>query len=344
MNFKDYLKVAALEIDKRLNSLLGNWEKEVNLTILTLAPLIKTFIKANAGGKKLRGVLIKLGYQIAGGGENKAILDVAAAYEIFHTSILAHDDIIDQSPKRRGRSSLYKALGGGHLGLSLAICLADCGFFLATKTISESNFATESKILALEHFSKTVLNTALGEMLDVKLPYLNKNKWGKDVFNIMRLKTAEYTISAPLQIGAILAGGDPKLIRGLGEFGKNLGIAFQIQDDILGVFGSAKKLGKSVTTDIEEGKNTLLVIQAVRQANLTQRKTLQKYYGNGTIGQKGFEALKQVFSQTGALKYAQTKELEYINKAKVVIPAITTDNNLRRLLEEMTEYLVQRSK
>src|SRR5438445_661007 len=81
--------------------------------------------KSNAGGKGIRGVLVKIGYQIAGGKNKKAILDIASAYEIFHTSILAHDDIIDKSTQRRGEPSLYEALGGKHYGISQAICLAD---------------------------------------------------------------------------------------------------------------------------------------------------------------------------------------------------------------------------
>ena len=224
MNFKDFLKVESAKVETASSNLLSQWEKEVNKTSKTLIPLTKAFKKANKGGKVIRGVLCELGYEIASSKSDKEIIKVAAAYEIFHTSILAHDDIIDQSVIRRGQSSLYQSLGGDHFGISQAICLADAGFFLAIKIISESSFPDSEKNKAIRFFAETMLDTAMGQMLDIS---------GGDLTTIMKLKTAKYTIAGPLQIGAILAGGKDELIKVLGEFGEDLGIAFQIQDDIL---------------------------------------------------------------------------------------------------------------
>lgn len=341
MDFEKFLQAEAKKIKEVEQAHLQVWFNWLSKKVPSLKPHAKAFIKACAGGKKIRGALINLGYQIAGG-SSEAILDVAAAYEIFHTSILAHDDVIDQSPIRRGRPSLYRVLGGGHHGISQTISLGDLGFFLASKIISGSDFADKKKVLALEYFAKTTIDTALGEMLDVELPYLDKKRQEKDVLVIMKYKTARYSVSSPLQLGAILAGGNQKLTKDLGVFGESLGIAFQIQDDILGVFGDEKELGKSNKSDIEEGKNTLLIVEALKKATPKQKKQLHKYYGSGTLSIPGLKIVREIFQETKALNYAQKQADKYITLAKKSIPGLTKDLKMSKLLNQMAEFLVER--
>lgn len=220
MDFKRFSKDTVKHIDQELKGLLEEWRSEVGKTARSLLPLVDKFIKACEGGKRLRGILVVLGYEIASGKlEEKEVCKIAAAYEIFHAAILAHDDIIDQSPTRRGKPSLYQAVG-----VEQVITLADCGFFLAIKIIAESKFADKLKNQALRLFAKTMVDTALGQMLDILKG---------DPATIMRLKTAKYTVAGPLQIGTILASGKQNLLDQLDKFGISLGIAFQIKDDIL---------------------------------------------------------------------------------------------------------------
>lgn len=268
MNLQTILASFARELEKEEINILTSQRRQIQKISSDLMPAFDQFIKANKGGKKIRGFLIRLGFELAGG-KGKDILKIAASYEILHSSILAHDDIIDKSPQRRGQPSLYKSAG-----VEQAITLADYGFFLAMKIISESKFKQNLKIKALNLFSQTMIETAIGQMLDIQKG---------DPFTIMKLKTAKYTIAGPLQLGAILAGADQKLIRELGEFGENLGIAFQIQDDILD----------------EE-------VQSVDKA--------------------------------------RTKALEYANKARRIIPKLTNDKKMKRLLNEMVDYMVERKK
>ena len=289
MEFKNYLEKTAKEIDREIEKILKGWRDEVKNISPKLVPLLDLFIKSCQGGKRIRGVLVKLGYELIRSKEKK-ILKVAAAYEIFHAAILAHDDIIDQSPTRRDQPSLYKqfsamaeksfassalkALGGDHYGISQAICLADAGFFLAIKIIAESKFEEQFKNQAVSLFSKTMVDTAIGQMLDIS--------HGEREL-VAKYKTARYTIAGPLKIGAVLAGANGKLVKLLDNFGENLGIAFQIRDDIL------------------DGE-----VESVDEANV--------------------------------------KALEYVMKAKKVIPGVTNDPNLGKLLEQMCEYLVERNK
>lgn len=276
------LALNATALEKEETSFLAGEKKHIQKISPNLLTLFEYFIAANKGGKKIRGFLVRLGYGIGSGkwsldfardrevgsGKAREVTQVAAAYEILHTSILAHDDIIDKSPTRRGQPALYKSVG-----VDQTITLADLGFFLSMKIISESKFDEKLKNQALRMFSQTMVDTAIGQMMDVA---------HGDSEKIALLKTARYTIAGPLKLGAILGGAEAELIRELGEFGESLGIAFQIQDDILdGEVKSAKEAKKN------------------------------------------------------ALKYA--------DKARNLIPKLTDDTEMRKLLEEMVGYMVERS-
>lgn len=269
MDFKKYLDETAAELNLEVNKILKEQLKEAGKTDKKLTSLLKAFIKSCQGGKGIRGVLVKLGYELANGKPGE-IIKIGAAYEILHSAILAHDDIIDKSVMRRDAPSLYQALGGNHYGISQAISLSDYGFFLSYKIICEANFPGDCKIKALNLFSKVMMNTTWGQMLDLE---------DTDPIIVMKLKTACYTIAGPLQIGAVLGGADGKQIEILGEFGENLGIAFQIRDDILD-------------------------------------------------------------SETKSIEIAE----EYKNQAMKLLPKITNDQKMSKLLAQMAEYLVKRTK
>ncbi|MBI4028930.1 MAG: polyprenyl synthetase family protein [Candidatus Blackburnbacteria bacterium] len=345
MKFIDYLNTNAKTITPVIRSILTDWKALAKKTDQSLLPPVDLYIDRSFGGKTLRGVLVCLGYRIAGGKGSSEILKVAAAIEMFQTSILAHDDIIDLSPTRRGKPTIYKALGDNHYALSQTICLGDIGFFLATQAIADSKFKPEYKVKALSSFSKMVINTCLGEMLDVELPRLKKGKTDKAVLTIHKLKTSYYTIIYPLTIGAILCGADEDLLKEFEIFGEKLGIAFQIQDDILGVFGNEEQLGKSVTSDIEEGKNTLLITEALKGANKNEKLFLKKHYGGQiAVTEEVHKRIKEIFESTGALAYSQKQALSYVRKGKKVIPQITKKKEIQNLLYELADLIVSRDK
>lgn len=218
MNFDSYLKTNAQKVNQELDKILSK-----------LPPLAKEFVDSCAGGKRIRGVLVNLGYELGEGKETKEIFKVGAALEIMHTAILVHDDIMDKSPFRRGKPSLYK-----RVGIDQAIALADYGFFLSLQIISESNFPEKEKTEALKLFSQVMVDTAIGQIMDLKK---------HDPITVARLKTAQYTICGPLKIGVTLAGGKQDQ---LDKFGSSLGIAFQIRDDILDGEGLDHSLTEAV--------------------------------------------------------------------------------------------------
>lgn len=342
MDFVNYLDKNAQKVEVQLSKILSEFLKEVENTSFELVPLVREFVNSCQGGKRIRGVLVRLGYEL-GKGKDNGIYQVAAAWEILHAGSLIHDDVIDQSQTRRGRPSLYAALGGNHYGKSQAISLGDIGLYLPVKIISQTNILDKYKIKALNHLSQTVIYTGLGEVLDVELPYLGKVVQESDIKLLYMLKTAYYTTSGPLIMGAILAGADQKLIRLLAEFGENLGIAFQIQDDILGVFGQEKQIGKSVSSDIEEGKMTQLFAYVLKKGSNEQRQVINNYYGKGKINSRELGKVREVFRKSGSLDFSFSKAIEYVSKARKIIPKITKDRVIGKLLEEMTNYLVERT-
>lgn len=341
MYFKDYLHKSATQIDQEINLFFQDLIKEHNHISNRLTPLVSAFSKSCEGGKRIRGSLVKLGFEIAGGRINKQseILKIAVAYEIFQAAILAHDDIIDKSVLRRGKASLYALLGGDHEGLSKAMCLGDIGFFLSFKVIAESKFSIEKKNKTLAIFSQTMLDTGVGELLDVVLGQKKTDAVVLDeIIKVYELKTANYTFIAPLMLGAILGGLKEDSLPFVRIFGKNLGIAFQIQDDLNDMLLNRDITGKEPGGDIKEGKLTLLYAYALDKSNPEERLILEKYYGNSNISAKEINKVKDVMISTGAFEYASTQKKYYIEESKACISKISPIKTYEQLLISMVEH------
>ena len=337
MDFKEFLGKNARVIEKRLLEIIDESKVKFGETNKRLGELFSAFGESADGGKRIRGVLVLAGYEIAGGKNPEKIVDSAVAYEIFQTAILAQDDVIDKSLTRRGRPSLYSALGGDHRAISQTICLSDLGMFLSFRLISALQIQDANKNKAINFFSQTLMQTVLGEMLDIELS--NSLIEEKDALKIGLLKTARYTVSGPLILGAILGGADLKIVKKLQGFGDNLGIGFQIQDDILGIFGAEEIIGKSAISDIQEGKGTVISSYAFKNATSAQVKFLDKNYGDEKISLDNAKKVRQIFEESGALKYSEALALKYFEEARGALK----DNN-KGLLYSLVDYIEKRQK
>ena len=318
---------------------------------------IEVFKNLNMDGKMIRGILVKLGYHLL---KEKTDYSnqLALAYELFQTSILVHDDIIDKDEKRRGKDTIHTAYYNKHksedeeiedtkhIANSVALCIGDYGLFSANKIISE-NYQNDKNIgKVLNNFNSTVLNTIKGELLDVILPsqskkqLINQFALEDNIMNIYRLKTAHYTIIGPLSVGMILAGADSKKIRDIHEFGEKVGIAFQIQDDILGIYSD--EMGKVKGSDIKEFKQTILYSYI---CTTLYKKELLKYYGTDLLTDEIMEKVKDLFEKSGAKKYAETKMNEMYQESIKILKSINwLDTEKKELLEGFVEYLKSRNK
>lgn len=322
MEFNDYLNKTRKEIENELFRQLDLWIKETGSSNLLLAPYLNTFVTACRGGKRLRGVLIKLGFDMADG-NNPEIYKVAAAYEIFQTAILIHDDLIDKSKERRGIPSVYASFGTDHHGLSQAICLGDLGNFLAIKLLSETDFPADLKGKAVLLMSRIMHDTVLGQMGDIDGAKNRNLLTEKDIFDIYYQKTAKYSFIGPLQIGGVLGGLSSQNLAKLGVIGKYLGVAFQLHDDNLTV---------GEKEDIIEGKATLIYQYAYNHAGNKQKQYLEKYYGKEKITSKNIDEIIKIFISTGALAYAKEKATSYLNQARKEMTALNVNERAKDLL------------
>lgn len=353
MTYKDYFPSYAIEIDNFLAHFFQEKKDEAK-QIPVAAKMWSRLERFIVGGKRLRGGLVKLGYESSGGKRQKALLPVAAAVEITHGAILIHDDIIDQSEKRHGRPTIhlqyqhdhqgfYSKGTPFHYGQSMAILVGILGYYGALGLLSQTQFSAEKKTKAISQLCQTMIATGYGEGLDIDLACRLKIK-EKAVLKIQTLKTAQYTLIGPLKIGGILAGASQAQLKAFEDYGLPVGIAFQLQDDILGMFGSEEKLGKPVGDDLKEGKNTLLYTQAIKKGRPIQKRNLQRLWEKRDIKPGDVEEARQIIKQTGSLWHCQEMAQRLVEEGKKAVPGITKDKKLQEVFLSLADFMVKREK
>ncbi len=302
-----------------------------------------TFSRHSDGGKRIRAYLVKLGYEISGNDCDESILSPAISYELFQTGVLSHDDIIDQSPTRRHKMSMYMELGGDHTGVSRAICQGDFGIIASLDIIARSDFDDTTKLKALQHQSSVFFSTVAGELEDVDLSAQEFHPQDR-ILSMYRLKTAQYTVSGPLVLGAILANVSDEKCHKLKLIGDNIGIAFQIKDDILGIYGDEKAVGKSIFSDMREGKKTVLSAHFLDSALPNDKELFDSIYGKSSSGEEQLNTVKALFDKYGSLEYANTLCRNYVDKAKQQLDCFELNSHTREIFTQMLEYMTTRQK
>ena len=305
-----------------------------------------------SGGKRARAAFIYYGYLAAGGKEKKKIIEASASIELIHSYLLMHDDIIDQDDLRHGIKTThvhyaqmaraeFKNKDADHFGNSMAIIIGDMMSSLGNRILFESKFASELIIKALHRMQGIVSFTIIGEAEDVMIENRGQAT-EREILRMYENKTAKYTIEGPLHLGAILAGADNKFLQTLTAYSIPAGIAFQIQDDILGVFGTVGKTGKPVGSDVRQGKQTILVAKALEKANKIQKATLKSCLGNNNLTKKDLENFRQVIIATGSLDYAQELAKDLISEAKKKIENTTIASEAKEFLVGIADYMLNR--
>ncbi|GEM_PF-210374 len=297
------------------------------------------------GGKKLRAFLVYIGYLAGGGKDVSNILPISLAAEIVHNFFLIHDDIIDKSEIRRGRSTIHKSFGekyGQHYGQSMGILVGDLALIEAYILINDSDFDDNIKIKVQKSLLMVLLETMYGEGLDVE--YSVGHPTLKNIMLVADLKTAKYSIVAPLTIGAMFAKAGSMQLKALRDFGLNAGIAFQLQDDFLGLFGDEKTIGKSTLSDMREGKNTLLIHKTRQFIDKKGNSRMDEIWGNAKSGRKDLEVVQQFVNTSGALDWCTKEKARLVSNARAVVPQITKDKRLRAIFIDVCDYIEDREK
>jgi len=342
MTFEKYLTKTVPFVEKELDYFLKDF-----LTCFKaykrLLPFFSAFIDANKNGKRIRGSLIVLGYELSGKKADKKIYQLAALFELIQTGLLIHDDLIDRSDLRRGRPSIYAQFGSGHYAISQGISLGDLAFFYAEEKLSELNFSNGIQTQLSKEINSILSDTLIGQLLDVSLQHGGTIPNEEDIFLMIDKKTAVYTFSGPLHLGSI-AQGVKKSTQTIYKFGKHLGIAFQIQDDILGIYGDESVIGKSNKSDIQEGKMTVLYAYALSHITKAQRMKLAKIYGYKNILAYDVETVRNIFDKSGARKHAEKIARAHFDNALSGVEKVTTNKQYQALLFSLIEYIKHRNK
>ncbi|MCK5413232.1 MAG: polyprenyl synthetase family protein [Candidatus Pacebacteria bacterium] len=357
MEMRDYYLSLKQRVDNELREFFKYKynQLENNIELVEFTEIIgdlENFVMSS--GKRIRPILFYFGYILAGGENKKEALKTSISVELMHSYFLIHDDIMDRDDFRHGNLSMHcrykkrvekylKDVDGQHFGISMAILAGDLMSSLSYEVLNDSNFEEGVKKEALKKFNNIVGNTIFGQVMDLNLDQ-NKNLDSEMIFKMQKYKTAKYTIEGPLHLGAILAGANGEFLKLLSNFAIPVGIAFQIQDDIIGVFGNEKKIGKPIGSDIQEGKRTFLITEAEKGADEDQKKILSSALGNKNLTQNELEKVRKVIKDAGALQNSENKAEELIKEAKNNIQCFSIDGKYKKVLNDFTDFIIMRKK
>jgi geranylgeranyl diphosphate synthase type I len=305
-----------------------------------------------AGGKRLRAAFMYWGYRAAQGTEIEKIIEASMSIELTHIFLLIHDDIIDRDDFRHGVATIhkryenlakrfYRKIEPVHFGNSMALIVGDMAAAFGNDIIFNSRFAPEKKQEALSKLQEIVTNTVSGEILDITLEAKGRAT-EREILEVHRNKTAKYTVEGPLHLGALLAGANENKLRILSDYALPVGIAFQIQDDVLGAYGDEKKLGKPVCSDLREGKQTLLVCKALEFGGKADRKILDALLGKKNINKREIELFRDIVRNTGSLAYSQNLARSYAARGKTAIEKSDFGKEVKEFLIGIADYIVNR--
>jgi geranylgeranyl diphosphate synthase, type II len=304
--------------------------------------------KASSGGKRFRPRMVMTSYAMLGGDDLRAAASVAAAYELLHTALVVHDDVIDRDWYRRGVPNVAgsfrdQATTGGvplplaeHHGRSAAVIAGDLALSSAPRLIEASGVDGERRSRLLSIFDEAVFASAAGEMSDVDLA-LGVVPSVDEIIAMERAKTSVYSFEAPLQSGAVLADASEPVIGALGAFGREIGIAYQIVDDVLGVFGDETATGKTVSGDLREGKRTILVAHA---ATTDQWFAIEPFLGRDDLTDDQLAHLRYRIECSGAKDVALERVHRHVALAEAALAGVP--EALRCKLSGLVSELVDR--
>jgi geranylgeranyl diphosphate synthase type II len=285
------------------------------------------------GGKRLRPVLTLMSTSLLNGDVNKA-LPAALSIEVFHNFSLVHDDIMDGAPLRRGKETVHKKWD-----VNTGILSGDAMLILAYQLYEQYEPETFQALAKL--FSKTALEVCEGQQYDVDFETRN------DVTIPEYLKMIEYKtavlVGTAMQMGAIVAKASQEDQKGLYEFGRLLGVAFQLQDDYLDAFGNPETFGKQVGGDIIENKKTYLYLKAIEALDAEKSAQLINLFGSVLEdNSKKIETVKNLFIESGSAEATKQAIKEYTHQAYVMLNGLSIDESKKQLLIEFGNSLMTR--
>ena len=286
-----------------------------------LAPMSDALTEFLAGGKRLRPGFCFWGHLGAGGADSEAIVVAAASLELFQACAIIHDDVMDGSDTRRGRPAVHRRFAALHacsgwngsgdaFGAGAAILLGDLCLAWSDEMLVSSGLTSAAPLAVFDQMRAELMG---GQYLDL-LEQVRGDGTVESALRVARYKSAKYTIVEPLHLGAALAGAPDDVLSAYTAYGMPLGEAFQLRDDVLGVFGDPSVTGKPAGDDLREGKRTAMVALALERASTSQAQLVRELLGDPSLAAAGVTALQQVLVDTGAV--ARVEELITVRTAE----------------------------
>jgi geranylgeranyl diphosphate synthase type I len=352
---RDDLPAACRELVERVDGELGRFLQDQRKGVAGDDPHAGSIFEEldrviSSGGKRLRPLFCCLGHLAAGGRIDERTIRAAAALELLHTFAIVHDDVMDRSRTRRGSPASWVHLAEVHRdrgmpgdpqqwGLSGAVLVGDLALVLAGRALHEAGFPAEVMSPALERYDRMRAEVVVGQYLDVLAAHRGSAE-EPEARRIAVLKSGGYTVEGPLHIGALLAGASSQVIALLSAYGVPLGEAFQLRDDVLGVFGDPAVTGKDRDSDLREGKRTLLVARAVAGSAPDDRSFLETRLGASDITHAEIERARALLGEARASVVALIGEL--VSSARAALRAGAIDGQAASLLHDLSGLVATR--
>ncbi|GAA4500314.1 polyprenyl synthetase family protein [Actinoallomurus oryzae] len=336
-------------VDEALYGFVDHQRPLLGAVSAELMPLMAALDALLSGGKRLRPAFCYWGWQGSGGGDLPEFFTAAASLELLQAGALIHDDVMDGSDTRRGMPAVHRRFEALHaesgwrgsaqgFGAGAAILLGNVCLTWCDEMYQGSGLPDEALTRGRPLFNRMRTEVMCGQYLDLlgqaRGPLPDGHAMVEAALRVIRFKSAKYTVERPLQLGAALA--DSPSVEALSAYGMPVGIAFQLRDDVLGVYGDPAETGKPAGDDLREGKRTVLVALALERASAAQAATVERLLGDPELDTAGVETLREIIVSTGALDACEKMIDRYAAEASAALVAAPLTSDARDALSELT--------
>ncbi|WP_228514479.1 polyprenyl synthetase family protein [Frondihabitans sp. VKM Ac-2883] len=348
---------STLSTTERVDGVLGDFfaegKRRASLLGARYVDLWNVLERNSIGGKRFRPRMVVAAYEGLGGRDEDACAAVGAAFELLHTALIVHDDVIDRDFSRRGIPNVsgsyrdtattagFSTPAAEHRGMSAGVIAGDLALTGASRLLLAVTCEADVRARLLDVLDDAIFASAGGELLDVELSLAPEMPTVAEILEMERAKTAVYSFEAPLMAGAILAGADDAIVDALEAFGREVGIAYQIVDDLLGVYGVEEETGKTTLGDLREGKRTVLIAHA---ATTDEWFAIRPFIGKADLTREEAEHVRGRLDSCGSRALAERLIDEHADRALAVLDNEVISNDLRDVLRPIVDTVLERTR
>jgi geranylgeranyl diphosphate synthase type I len=330
----------------------GAYLQEISPELTLVCNSLTSFLLER--GKRLRPLFAFAGFIAAGGSLEKSAIKAMASLELLQACALIHDDLMDASDTRRGKPSIHRHFESIHVqdrlegfapqyGLSAAVLLGDLALVWSDQMLNSAGLSPDQCVRTFPFYNEMRVELMAGQFLDIH-EQTQKSSSVVRSMKIARYKSGKYTIERPLHLGAAIANPlDDQRISALSKYGLPLGEAFQLRDDLLGVYGKTVLTGKPTGDDLREGKKTVLIALSRENQSPSESQIFEKYFGAPDLNSEGITALQQIILDTGAKEKLENLIEELTEKSLVAIASPHFSEEGQKLLTELAHIATKRS-